>query len=281
MQEQPHSDRKESDTAHESAPEPRNSKQKRARPKRPLPTSRVTFPKQLRCLVSYGLESRDGKASVGIAAVGKAVELHPSTVSLCNPFFVDAGFLSKTGRGAFMPSTEVLAMARAHEWNPDTAVEKLLPQLRDLWAVQALEPRLRLHPIDFDDAIQILAEGVGAGPTHKVQLSIVLEYLCAAGVIRREGHQVSWVPASPSTEPRELPEPEPEEEQVTSTADNEPRETVPERTSGIGGVSFTVSIQVATEEISRWSPERITAFFGGLAQVLAAQRNGGGDDRRK
>lgn len=38
-----------------------------------------------------------------------------------------------------------------------------------------------------------------------------------------------------------------------------------------GKVQFFVNINVDITEISRWSPDRIAAFFTGLAQVLAAK----------
>jgi hypothetical protein len=47
--------------------------------------------------------------------------------------------------------------------------------------------------------------------------------------------------------------------------------TEPERASKEGYVDFHVAIRVGTAEFSTWRPERISAFFGGIAQVLAAK----------
>ena len=38
-----------------------------------------------------------------------------------------------------------------------------------------------------------------------------------------------------------------------------------------GLVQFNVSVKVDMREFAGWAPERITAFFGGIAQVLAAK----------
>ena len=38
-----------------------------------------------------------------------------------------------------------------------------------------------------------------------------------------------------------------------------------------GVVQFHISVKVDMAEFADWSPERITAFFAGIAQVLAAK----------
>ena len=277
MLEDVQSDASTGDNQTNSTPEPRPAKPKRVRPQRSLPTARVTFSKQLRCLLSYGLESREGSTPVRMEAVGKAVGLNASTVSLCNPFFVDIGFLSKTGRGKFTPSEHVLEMVGAHEWNPDTAPEKLEPILRTSWAAQALEPRLRLGPVDVEDAIHTLADTVKAGPTYKAELGMILEYLCVSGVTHRDGHQLSWAANSVSAARGGSPQTESSEDQA-SIAQPAPEVDLPRGSAAqvppTGGFSFTVSIQVDADEIAHWSPDRIAAFFSGLAQVLAAQNKG-------
>ena len=261
---------------------PQDIKQKRTKTTRPLPTARVKFDKQIRCVLSYGFLSDGGSKAVQIDDVGKAAELNASTVSLCNPFFVDVGFLTKSGRGSFTPSNEVLEMVRAHEWGSVAAPEKLAPLLRHSWAGTCLGPRLRMGPIDVDEAITMLADEVRAGPAHRAELTMVLDYLRISGVIQREGNQVSWARQSqsaeigdrPASSVQEVQEPdasEPHTETSTQVPSNAP--------GGLGGVSFTVAIQVNAQEIARWSPERITAFFGGLAQVLAAQREGSQNDQ--
>ncbi len=38
-----------------------------------------------------------------------------------------------------------------------------------------------------------------------------------------------------------------------------------------GIVQFNISVKVNAQDFAGWSPDRITAFFGGIAQVLAAK----------
>ena len=38
-----------------------------------------------------------------------------------------------------------------------------------------------------------------------------------------------------------------------------------------GAIRLNVEIDVDTEEIAKWTPDRITSFMSGLAQVLAAK----------
>jgi hypothetical protein len=42
--------------------------------------------------------------------------------------------------------------------------------------------------------------------------------------------------------------------------------------SASGAVAFQVSISVDMEEMSRWEPDRIAAFFSGLARVISAKK---------
>jgi hypothetical protein len=48
-----------------------------------------------------------------------------------------------------------------------------------------------------------------------------------------------------------------------------------------GVVQFHISVKVEMAEFSNWKPDRIAAFFGGIAQVLAAkaavEKNAGGE----
>src|SRR5262249_39421622 len=104
--------------------EDRDAKSKQPPPREPLPTARIAFQKQQQCLRAYGLESRDGTEPVKIEQVAKAVEMHPSTVSLVNPFFEKIGLITKSGR-VFHPTPAVLDFVRASKWNAEKGAEKL------------------------------------------------------------------------------------------------------------------------------------------------------------
>ena len=67
--------------------------------------------------------------------------------------------------------------------------------------------------------------------------------------------------------PEPAPNPRPQERQGS-----EPRHFL----SADGAVSLDISIQVNLAELKGWSADRITAFFGGIAQVVAAREKGSG-----
>jgi hypothetical protein len=60
----------------------------------------------------------------------------------------------------------------------------------------------------------------------------------------------------------------------------EPRDEAPRPTRSVstgfltagGRVQLHVNIDVSMDEMAGWTPDRISAFFAGLAQVLAAKK---------
>jgi hypothetical protein len=250
----------------QSAPAEDDAKARRPQPTESLPTTRIAFAKQQRVLLAYGYESNNGTEAVKIEQVAKAVEMNASTVSLANPFFEKIGLLSKVGR-AFMPTAPVLEFARAFKWNPETAAEKLQPVFALAWFTRALQPKLQMRDMTADEALQTLAERASAEPEYKPNLSLILEYMEWVGLIRRDGAGISWV----WREDRPLEEPKmPPTEQPSRDENAAPRSTSDQNSPGVVRLNVNVSIDMA--ELSGWSAERITAFFAGVAQVLAAQK---------
>lgn len=241
---------------------------RRQQPSEPLPTTRIAFQKQQRCLLAYGYESNNGSDPVKIEQVAKAVEMNPSTVSLANPFFEKVGLISKAGR-AFMPSAAVLEFARAYKWSPDRAAEKLQPVLATAWFTRALQPKLQMREMTVAEAVEELADRSGATPDYKSNLSMILEYMEWVGLIQREADRISWVwrDSQAATEEQRMPSPQ---EPAPPREEPPPRD---DRSPGSPGtISFNVNVSVDMAELSGWSAERITAFFAGVAQVLAAQK---------
>jgi hypothetical protein len=54
-----------------------------------------------------------------------------------------------------------------------------------------------------------------------------------------------------------------------------PPANITEKPSSAGAMNFDISINVSMAEMRDWTPDRITAFFAGIAQVLAAKNQGG------
>ena len=196
--------------------------------------------------------------------------MHASTISLANPFFGSIGLLQR-GEGGYTPSAEVVAFNRQYEWNKETAANKLAPAIQESWFAKALMPRLSFGQLESEAALEVLVDECSAAPEYKTQLKLLLDYMEAAGLIQKEGNQIRRARAAPSNPdaPEEhsamKPEPvrdHPQGRTAVSTTFSQP-------TQGI--VNFHVDVKVDMAEFSDWPADRISAFFAGIAQVLAAK----------
>lgn len=248
------------------------------RPKRSkkLPTFRVGFPKQLDALRAYALLSDNGTKPVHYGRVADIIKVHEANVSSMNPFFLESGFLEKSGAG-YMPTPAVLEYARQHSWTADTAAQKLASIVNNTWFGQALSQRLQFRSMSEDDAINALASLCNAMPEARPQLRLLIDFSEAAGVLVRANGQLS-APVPDSTEPK----PAPHSELMPPIIDNRPQADAPAARSAPaaaptqdGGVNFSIDVQISMAEMKDWSAERITALFTGIAQVLAAKHREG------
>jgi hypothetical protein len=226
----------------------------------------------LNVLRAYAAVSGPTGKAVALSEVANVTKLNASTVSLCNAFFADVGFIEKNAAGSYVPSSEVMSFLRAYQWNTDTAALKLAPLLRKTWFAQTLMPKLAMGSVEEAEAIHDLADASSAGPKYRPQLELLIDYLEASGIVRRDGGSLREGNRTESTD-----EARSETAQAAATMNPEPRET---RASAVstafaqpteGVVQFHVSVRVDMAEFASWKAERITAFFGGIAQVLAAK----------
>jgi hypothetical protein len=238
---------------------------KKAKPVRILPTERIAYQKQLDILRAYAIAAEANNRAVTNADVASLVSMAATTVPHANSFFLDVGLLQKAD-GGYLPSQDVLNFNRAFAWSSETAPQKLAPAFQAAWFGQCLLPRLAFRSMDENEAIAILAENAAATPDFRGQLVLLLNYLESANLIVREGGQVRAV--KPVTAVAAGP---PIAVQDTTQAPTRGVETTFARPSSGDGVHFSVTIDVDTKEMGTWSPDRISAFFAGFAQVLAAK----------
>jgi hypothetical protein len=246
------------------------------KPSRVLPTNRISMPKQLELLRAYAAASGPSKKPVTVEEVGTLAGMVGSTVTLANPFLLDAGFLTKHEQKGeawkFIPCEAVFDFKRHHEWQPEKASQKLAPVVRGSWFVEALMPRLSMSAISEEDAITLLADKATAAPEYKPQLKMLLEYLTSIGIIERENGQIKLVrnadlippakqPDVGRVEPAQQPE-TPAPNPALATGFVQPRP---------GAMNFHIDVSVDLSEIGGWSADRITAFFSGVAMVLHAK----------
>jgi len=255
-------------TSSAATADPQPKQTDKRQPREALPTPRVAFDKQIKCLLAYAHASEDGSKPVPIEQVAKAVEMNPSTVSLTNPFFLKVGLLDRAGR-AFVPTPAVLDFARAYQWDSARAADKLAPALERSWFFRAIRPKLQLRPMDLGEVIHDLADQAGVSPEYRSQLMMLVQYMDYAGLIRRDGNQVTLNRVTNGGRGVEVEPPAPKEEMPP------PRTAVQESVPG-DGVRFSVTVNIDMKELSGWPADRIAALFKGLADVLAAQRGTNG-----
>jgi hypothetical protein len=263
------------------APEPQTSKSrkartqkaqkkelKKARPMKTLPTERIAFPKQLDLLRAYAAASGPTGKVVSNADVAGIVKVMASTVSMANAFFADTGLLIRAD-GGYLPAPEVLSFYRAYEWNPESASQKLGPLIAGTWFAKALLPKLAFRSMEEGEVMQALAEEAAAGPDYERQLRICLDYMAGAGLVQREGTLVKPARTNGAAMAENGDRPTnvatldaPAAKPAVATAFAQPTE---------GVVQFHVSVRVDMKEFAGWPSDRISSFFAGIAQVLAAK----------
>jgi hypothetical protein len=245
----------------------------KSQPTKRLPTHRIKFAKQLDIIRVYGIKSQNGKAA-HYRDVGEVVGIHENTVSLMVGFLVENGFLERNGV-ATIGTKPVIDFANAFNWSPETAPRKLAPIVRASWFGKLLLEKLAFRSMSEDDAIKDLAGAISAEPEYKPQIALLIDYAVAAGLVRRDGNQLSL--GEEATAAETMPPKQDRIAQSSEQRDDPP----PSRTSANvatsfltteGAVQFHVSIRVSMQEMAGWSPDRISAFFAGLAAVLAAKK---------
>lgn len=244
------------------------------KPTRPLPATRVGFAKQMEMLRAGAVLVSQGTSAPTNAQIAELVGIHKNTSVYVYPFFLDVGFVTKSGDG-YIPASEVLAYGKAFNWNAETAPQKLAPLLRRAWFGIALMPKLAMGQMEERRAIEILAGESGAGPAYEGQLKTILQYLGVAGLIRREGDVIrAGVAATEQVEVEQKPRTEPPPaEEPTGVRPGAPRPAITTAFTQApeGVLRFSVDVNVDLREFSTWRPDRISAFWAGIAQVLAAK----------
>jgi len=241
---------------------------KSRQPTKKLPTDRLAFEKQKDLLRGWVAASGASGKPVGNQDVAGIVKMAASTVSLANSFFVEAGLLERVD-SAFVPTDPVRSYARFHEYMPETAGHKLAPLFSDTWFGKALLPKLSFRPLSRKEAIATLADESQAGSQYESKLEFLLEYLQFAGLVELEGDQVKGAKPSKSAQQDEVQSEKPVGDRRSGKSSASVSTGFAQPAEGL--VQFHIDVRVDMAELGGWSPERISAFFAGIAQVLAAK----------
>jgi hypothetical protein len=244
-------------------------------PTKRLPTTRIKFSKQLDIIRAYGIKSQNGTRPASYKDAAEVTNIHSNTVALMVGFLVENGFLDRSGNET-VPTKPVIDFAQAHSWSSETAPRKLAPIVRNAWFGKLLLDRLAFRSMVEDDAIADLAGAISAEPEYKPQIGTLIDYAVAAGLVRRDGNQLSL--GEEAAAPEAMPRRQDRTTQSSEQRDDQPPTSRPSANVATsfmtteGAVQFHVSIRVTMQEMAGWSPDRIGAFFAGLAKVLAAKK---------
>jgi hypothetical protein len=246
------------------------AKKEKPKPTKTLPTDRLNVTRQLDILRAYAAASANGTRPATVGEVAEIVKMSAATIQLAHPFLASLNLITRTGTGAYTVSAEALSFLNAYEWDKETASHKLGPVMRNTWFGQALLSRITFGPIDEKNAIAVLAEACSAPPEYEKELRSVIEFMAASGLVLRENGQVRprptmTAPAEPVQAQPRIEEPREKEPSVKASRLNTSVESTP------GKFNLNISVEVDMAEFSTWRPERIQAFFRGVAEVLAAK----------
>jgi hypothetical protein len=215
---------------------------------------------------------------VANSELAKLIGLAPETIAYAVPFFADIGILERSKDGTCIPCEELMAFHRALDWTPETAMHKLGPVFERAWFAGVLLPILRFRSLLEDEALAQLAENSAAGGDYKPQLRMILDLLETTGVIERENGSIrlrrsSSTPANDPapTKQSEMPAAVFETGAASASFGGAPQ-TIPAARTSEGALNLAIDIRVEMAELAKWEPDRITAFLGGIAQVLSAQK---------
>jgi hypothetical protein len=150
---------------------------------------------------------------------------------------------------------------KVYQLSPDRSWAKLAPLFEKSWIGLELIPKLKFRPIDEAEAITDLALIADAEKKHYPLLKVGIDWLCQVGITNREGGQLrlaTQMAPDPTTAAPTVP--------VLDLS-----KLVTPQTPALGGINFAISLNVDMKDMATWSHENITAFFAGVAQVLAAK----------
>jgi phage anti-repressor protein len=187
---------------------------------------------------------------------------------LANSFFTDTGLLVRAP-GGWIPADEVIAYHRTYEWDKENAARELQPILAKNWFWETLQPKLGFRAMEENDAVNALGAASAASSEYRQNFKLIIDYLVTVGMIERDGTTLKLArqnaSAAEKVKREETQSPDERAAKATSTV-----------TTGFvqrpgGAVQFHINIDVSMTEFAGWTPERISAFFNGMAKVLAAK----------
>lgn len=247
------------------------NKPPRQKPTKPLATDRIKFQRQPDVLRAFVIASTNASGQpIGLSDVAPIANLKVDTISTITNFFVVCGLLKKGEGNRFQPTHVAHEYERRLNWADQDALHALAPGFEQTWFAQTLTSRLKVRgSMPANEAASVLASEAAASPDYRPQIRVMIDWLVAVGILERDGENLKLAPKA-HTKPAHVaaqPQPKPLAEKPPEKA---------QQNDGAGNISLNVSISVPVTELKGWTPDRIQAFFTGLAQVVSAK--GGAED---
>lgn len=254
----------------------------RQRSERSLPTDRLSFEKQVEALRAIAQVSGAGRRPVTAEEISSTIGLRGNTGGLSNKFFRDTGWIQPQGRGMYVPTEELTSFHQQLAVDPgavEAAKEYLLVAARTSWYWQEIADMVQGAGVREAAVIFKLVRAAGASADdHKVQLSLIIEWLIWLGLVHREGEMILAGPAAAPAvtedaaeeiEETTMEEPTAVEPTVTAThPDREPEEvatpatpTAPRPAVDEAMISMTVSLRITPEDAANMSDERLASLL--------------------
>ena len=258
----------------------------RPKPKLKLPTERMTLDKQIAALQAFVRASERGAYGVGAAQIAPRIGVTEVTAGLVNNFFVEAGFITKAGKGRYKPVPETVRYEREASFGKLDAPRILAVLLRDKWYFTAIQPELAGgRSVPSDVLINILAATAEVANERRPQLEMILEWLeyvdlielSEDGKIRLGRSGGSGVPEQTqiADETPVVAQTPPADSGAKSQESTTARGDAPEVGQTVLG--FTFEFSLTADDLKKLSPAQIAAAFEAVGKVIAIKAEAGID----
>ncbi len=263
----------------------------RPRPKLKLPTERLTLEKQVAALNAFVRASERGAYGVGAKQIAPRMSVSEDTAGLVNNFFVEAGFLTKAGKGRYKPVPEAVQFEREASFRKPDASKILAVLLRDKWYFTAIQPELAGgRSVAPDVLIGILAATAGVGSEREPQLAMILEWLEYVGLIEQaEDGKVRLGRSGGSGIPAGKPDGDASiTEELVAAALTPPDNAgakgqeptligaeAPTVLNAANVLAFKFEFSLTADDLRKMTPDQIAATFEAVGKVIAIKAEAG------
>jgi hypothetical protein len=243
------------------------TKSPRTPPTKQLATVRIAKPRQFDLLRAFAIAYQQSGEAVTLGEVSPHSGLTVNTISIITGFFVTSGLITRTDGNRFVPTEATIEFERSYHWNKETAVYALGASLESSWFGQVIVSRLKMRgSMTVQDATELLAQEAAASPEYKPQIQMTLDWLIETGVIEKDGNTLKIARKG------QFKPPTPPQAKGAAEKHDEGRSVVSGgKVNEEGAITLNVAISIDVKELTAMSPDRISAFFQGLAAVVAAK----------